>query len=63
MVSFFIGVLISKFRAKEPVIDALFLSNIYKLILIGIGRGDVIADGRFWWISLISFFFRDLINL
>ena len=47
MVSFFIGALISEFRVNEPVIDTLFLPNIYKLILIGIGRGGSIADGRF----------------
>ena len=62
MVSFFIGALISKFRVKELVLDAFFLSNIYRLILVGIGRGGGVVDGGFWWISLISFF-RDLINL
>ena len=62
MVNFFIGALLSEFRVKELVLDAFFLSNIYRLILVGIGRGGGVVDGGFRRISLISFF-RDLINL
>ena len=47
MVNFFIGALLSEFRVKELVLDAFFLSNIYRLILVGTGRGGGIADGRF----------------
>ena len=47
MVSFFIGALVSKFRVKELVLDTFFLPSIYRLILVGVGRGDGIADGKF----------------
>ena len=46
MVSFFIGTLVSKFRVKELVLDTFPLSSTYRLILVGIGRGDSIVDGR-----------------
>ena len=60
MVNFFAGVLVGEFGVKEPVLDAFFLSSIYRLILVGIGRGDGVVDGGFWRISLISFF-KDLV--
>ena len=47
MVNFFIGALLSEFRVKEPVLDAFFLSNIYRLIPVGIGRGSGVVDSRF----------------
>ena len=47
MVNFFIGVLVSEFGVKEPVLDAFFLSSIYRLILVGISRGDGVVDGGF----------------
>jgi hypothetical protein len=47
LVSFFIGALISKFRVKEPGLDALFPPNIYRLILVGIGRGGGVVNGGF----------------
>jgi len=62
LVNFFIGALLGEFGVKELVLDAFFLSNIYRLILVGIGRGGGIVDSGFRRISLISFF-RDLINL
>ena len=62
MVSFFKGALISKFGAKELVLDAFFPPSVYRLILLEVSRGNSIADSGFWRISLI-FFFRDLINL
>jgi len=46
LVSFFIRVLISKFRVKELVLDTFFPSNTYRLTLVGIGRGDSIVNGR-----------------
>ena len=54
------GALISKFRVKELVLDISPLSSTYRLILVGIGRGDGVVDGRLRRISLISFL-RDLI--
>ena len=47
MVNFFIGALLGEFGVKELVLDAFFLSNIYRLILVGIGRGGGVADGGF----------------
>ena len=47
MVNFFTGVLVSKFGVKEPVLDAFFPFSVYRLILVGISRGNGIADGRF----------------
>jgi hypothetical protein len=44
LVSFFIVILVSKFRVKELVLDIFLLSSTYRLILVGIGRGDSIAD-------------------
>ena len=41
------GALLSKFGVKELVLDAFFLSDIYRLIPVGIGRGGGVADGRF----------------
>jgi hypothetical protein len=50
LVSFFIGVIVSKFRVKELVLDTFPLSSTFRLILVGIGRGVGrsvgVADGR-----------------
>ena len=46
MVSFFIGVIVSKFRVKELVLDTFSLSSTFRLILVGIGRGVNIVEGR-----------------
>ena len=46
-VNFFTGALVSEFRVEELVLDAFFLSSIYRLILVGISRGNGVADGRF----------------
>ena len=62
MVNFFIGVLVSKFKIKKPVLDIFFPPSIYRLILVGVSKDNSRADGRFRRISLISFF-RDSINL
>ena len=45
MVSFFTGVIVSKFRVKEIVLDTFPLSNTFRLTLVGTGRGVGIADG------------------
>jgi hypothetical protein len=49
LVSFFIGVIVSKFRVKELVLDTYPLSSTFRLILVetgrGIGRGVSIVDG------------------
>jgi hypothetical protein len=45
LVSFFIGILVSEFRVKEPVLDLFLPSSTYRLTLVGIGRGNGIADG------------------
>jgi hypothetical protein len=54
LVNFFIGALIGEFRVKELVLDVFFPPSIYRLILVGIGlilvgigRGNGVADGRF----------------
>ena len=47
MVNFFIGVLVGKFGVEELVLDAFFPPSIYRLIPVGIGRGNGIADGGF----------------
>jgi hypothetical protein len=39
--------LVSKFRIKEPVLNAFFLPSIYRLILVGVNRGNDVADGGF----------------
>ena len=39
LVSFFIGVIVSKFRVKELVLDTFALSSTFRLILVGTGRG------------------------
>jgi hypothetical protein len=44
LVSFFIGVIVSKFRVKELVLDTFPLSSTFRLILIEIGRGVSIVD-------------------
>jgi hypothetical protein len=62
LVNFFIGVIVGEFRVKELVLNTFSLPSVYRLILVGVSRGNSIVDGRFQWISLISFF-RDLINL
>ena len=41
------GVLVSEFEVKEPVLDAFFPPSIYRLIPVGIGRGNGVVDGRF----------------
>jgi hypothetical protein len=46
LVSFFIGVIVSKFRVKELVLDTFSLSNTYRLILVEMGRGVGIVDSR-----------------
>jgi hypothetical protein len=46
LVSFFIGVIVSKFRVKELVLDTFPLSSTFRLILVGIGRGVSIVDSR-----------------
>ena len=46
-VNFFTGVLVGKFGVEEPVLDAFFLSSIYRLILVGISRGNGVVDGGF----------------
>ena len=40
-------VLVSEFGVKELILAAFFLSSICGLILVGIGRGDSVASGRF----------------
>ena len=64
MVSFFVGVIVGKFRVKELVLDTFSPSSTFRLILVGIGRGVGggvgVADSRLQQISLISFL-RDLI--
>ena len=47
MVNFFIGALVGKLRVKEPFLDIFFLFSIYKLILVGIGNSDNIAESGF----------------
>jgi len=44
--NFFLGVLTSEFGVKELVLDAFFLSGVYRLIVVGIGRGDGVVGGR-----------------
>jgi len=44
--NFFLGALTGEFRVKELVLDAFFLSGVYRLIVVGIGRGDGIASSR-----------------
>ena len=56
------GVLVSKFRIEELVLDAFFPPSIYRLIPVGIDRSNGVADSRFQRISLISFF-KDLVIL
>ena len=62
MVCFFAGALVGEFGVEELVLNALFLPSVYRLIPVGISRGNSVADGRFWQISLISFF-KDLVIL
>ena len=45
LVSFFTGVLVGKLGVKELFLDMFFLSSIYRLILVGIGNSDSIAEG------------------
>jgi hypothetical protein len=47
LVSFFIGVLVSKFRVKELVLNTFLLPSTYRLILVGIGGDNGIVDGGF----------------
>jgi hypothetical protein len=46
LVSFFIGVIVSEFRVKEPVLDTFSLFSTYGLTLVETGGGVSIADGR-----------------
>ena len=50
LVSFFIGVIVSKFRVKKLVLDTFPLFSTFRLILVGmgrgVGRGVSIADSR-----------------
>ena len=46
MDNFFLGALTGEFGVKELVLDAFFLSSIYRLIVVGTGRGDSIVGGR-----------------
>ena len=50
LVSFFIGVIVGKFRVKELVLDMFPLSSTFRLILVGtgreVGRGVGIVDSR-----------------
>jgi hypothetical protein len=50
LVSFFIEVIVSKFRVKELVLDTFPLSSTFRLTLVGTGRGVGggvgIADGE-----------------
>ena len=39
------GVIVSKFRVKELVLDMFPLSSTFRLILVGTGRGVSIVDG------------------
>jgi hypothetical protein len=49
LVSFFIGVIVGKFRVKELVLDTFPPSSTFRLTLVGIdggaGRGVSVADG------------------
>ena len=47
MVNFFIGVLVSKFKIKKPVLDIFFPPSIYRLIPAGVSRGNSIVNSRF----------------
>ena len=47
MVNFFIGALVGKLRVKELFLDTFFLSGVYRLILVGTGNGDGVAEGGF----------------
>ena len=38
------GVIVSKFRVKELVLDTFSPSSTYRLILVGTGRGVSVAD-------------------
>jgi len=42
--NFFLGALTGEFRVKELVLDAFFLSGVYRLILVGIDGSDGIVD-------------------
>ena len=46
MVNFFIGALIGGFRVKELVLDTFFPTSVYRLILVGISRGNSVVDSR-----------------
>jgi hypothetical protein len=47
LVNFSIGVIVSEFRIKELVLNIFSLPSVYRLILVGVSRGNSIADGRF----------------
>jgi len=44
--NFFLGALTSEFGVKELVLDAFFLSSVYRSIVVGTGRGDGIVGSR-----------------
>ena len=46
MVSFFIGVIVGKFRVKEPVLDMFPPSSTFRLIPVGTDKGVSVVDGR-----------------
>jgi len=47
LVNFFIKALISKFRVKELVLDIFSLPSIYRLIPVGVSKGNGVVDGGF----------------
>ena len=47
MVSLFIEALTGEFRVKELVLDMLFPPGTCRSILVGIGKGDGVADSGF----------------
>ena len=55
MDSFFIGVIVSKFRVKEPVLDTFPPFSTFRLTPVGTGGGVSIVDGGLRRISSISF--------
>lgn len=38
--------IVGEFRVNEPVLNIFFLPSIYKLILVGAGRGNSVVDSR-----------------
>ena len=58
LVNFFIGALVGEFGVKKPVLDTFFPLSIYRLILVGVSRGNSVVDSGLQRIFLISFFFE-----